>query len=662
MFGCLQLVCLLLLIAIPSDCSGQPQQSKQSSSSAESREQSQASLDTIIAKLGRLRNSALEYSLESTTWKRVLNAPKDLKHRFTRATLDTANRLLIEGNYGQCEELCEAVAAIDPAWPHSFFLYGVALSHEGKLDHAIVRIRRAVKLAKQNNFEADLPSYYLELAKCLLQSGRDAEALEYCREAWRAAPLQKSFLESVYAVLTRLQDHDNAYDAADKLLSLSKTSEEKSKSLHLKALSCAQLQRLHEAEELCRQSVVLNSSSMEPRLTLMTTLVKLGRPKEGLLVADDFYRDHKAQLKANDLERIAIHLSEPSLALHYWKRAYLLDPKNEGYRRELLTAQLLSNDRSVDFERKIDQDIYAKVFFRLVAVDHAYLKAKEVYDRLPSEGNLRLQLASKISKMAAGSRRWEDYAAVTLTLCLLEKEPALPRSRGHQIISRLAEVSSRQFEQAIDTRTLKVNHEVVDFNEELIRLGVATPKSCYQLVLTYACSDELQIALQNATEFVRKYPSNDELRVLKAALQLRLGYEKQALDTLRGQVRKAYSVEDLRQVRYQWEPYITREKMFDRIWSKKNTETDTHLKREQEYFWAKASACSSVHEKQKLIYLAAKMSIAREKYQEALAMLHTIDHLDKSGYELKAWCLQALDRPDEAASIRQKVLELWKRN
>lgn len=614
-------------------------------------------LDVLLNRLSCLQNSEQEYALELSIFKRFVDSPKAVHDAFTGQTLDTAYRLLVEKKYTQCEQLCRLVESVDPKWAHPHLIHSLLLDRQEKRDAAIVEVQQALKLARVDANRSDQAEYHRTLANYFLGAGKANEALIHSNEALKLSPKNIAILEQQYAIYSAI-DSDNAMRVADKLLALSGSPMEKAQALHLKALVLEKKSHFQQSATLCKQAIELAPTSLEPHLTLFSALINLTRLTEASALAEEYYRQNKSHLSADDLHRIANEFSSENciaiqcsrqsftstVAATFLRRAQTLEPKNPKYREAYRSRS----------------DAYAPFIYRLVVQDHNYGKAIEIFKQAGSNPNQSNELAVKILQKIPSNHCWEYFALATVTICLLKQEP--PKAQNVQTLSRLSAVACDQFDAALDIRLMSINAPVIEFLEELSRRSIAGPLQCRQLIISYACCDELSTALTKANQFVLRFPADEELRLLRATLHLRTGNEKLALADLRSLSQsKRYSIEDLRSQHRLCEHYLVRDKLFERTWSKKSEETDKHFEREQQYYLAKASTESSNEDRKQMQYLAARMAIAREQFQEALTILGKVEPLDCTGYELKSWCLQLLNRLEEATQCRQKVIELWRK-
>ena len=106
--------------------------------------------------------------------------------------------------FGEAAGICSDVLAIDPEHPSALALLGIVYAHQGRVDHAIEMLERAV------TYHAGVAAWHANLCSLYRLANRTQDALSAGQEAVRLAPDSADNLVNLSLVLSDLDDRERA--------------------------------------------------------------------------------------------------------------------------------------------------------------------------------------------------------------------------------------------------------------------------------------------------------------------------------------------------------------------------------------------------------------------------------------------------------------------
>ncbi|MBX9666118.1 MAG: hypothetical protein K2X93_00810 [Candidatus Obscuribacterales bacterium] len=595
-----------------------------------------------LHKLHESNNYAEERTLELNSLDIFRAANKNCKLAFTRLTMDNADKHFQKRQFGHAIALCEAIEGIDPAWGHPHYYIGLAMLEKGQRWKATTEIEKAISLTAPGSPELEV--YHSTLAQVFKELGKPDLATPHLSKTMKTVTDNALGLENEIHLLLQRRNSKEALTKISKLRALSKDTEMRTRCLWLRAVALSNEGMVSDSVELCRlvlKEPVSHRLHLEALLTLIASLCKQHQEIEAKAVTASYYENNKKQFSADDLDRLASVLF--AAKLESWKKFRQLADSAEP---SLVAAKSIQSEFSAG----------------------QIAEGARRLNHLSSEKEAGYSLTATLIKTSG-----EDYLLQTALLSNLYK--LLQRSDWDQqkllSLSEWNAMLEKQtwsaFNKTVEHKSNKSNKKYIDALEQVRKGMKLAPSVADQLVLFYACSDDLPEALKKANEVVVLYPGNVQLRKLRAALSLRMGDDQQVAEDLQhlsSTPTTISSIEELQKMQSNWEANTDKTELHRRLWNRNYKDTNTYLIRKQHDYLEQIPHAASTEHVVSLLKNAAKMSIGRGSYTEALEILDRaikVAGTDYQIYELKSWCLVGLNRRDQAQEARKTALQLRKK-
>ncbi len=567
------------------------------------------------------------------------SAEEPFRYSFTRLAMDNANKHFGMGQVDRVIDLSEAITKVDSHWGHPHFFIGLAMMQKGEQWQATKEFEKAISLARPESPELAL--YHSHLGRLLSDLGKRDQAKLHLQKANQKPPTSISGLENEIHQLLQRGDDSLALTRIAELQALSKNTEMRAKCLWLKAIALEHMGLHSDSVAACR--LVLKEPvgchlHLEALLTLVESLRKQHQQIEIEKAVEDFYGRYKRQLSADALDRLANVLS-------------LANAKSSAKFRAL--ADSLAPNM-----------VAAKSIRSEFVMGHNLEGSQQLCHSSRDKTSTFTLMAELVKPKELG---YAFDAALASQLYELLQDPGWDQEKKRSLrewSAMLENQTWQAFDKIVVLKSGKSNKKHIEQLVQVVRAMKLAPAIGRQLVLLYACSDDLPEALKRADEFVSLHPNDVELRKLRAALSLRLGNVKQVaadLHDLSVKQNADCSIDELHTMQSKWESNMDKVELQRRLWKHDYKDTTTHLKREQLYFMGRIPHAVSVEEQVSLLNNAAKMAIGRRSYTEALQILDRAIKMDSTNhqiYELRSWCLVGLNRREEAQKARYTALLL----
>lgn len=588
------------------------------------------------------KNYSEERALELKNLDVFRGADKNCKLAFTRLAMDNADKHFQMGQIDQVFSLCEAIEEIDPSWGHPHFYVGLAMLEKGQRWQATTEMEKAISLTAPGSPE--LEAYHSSLAQVFRDLGRPDLAAPHLSQTTKTVTDNAVGMENEIHRLLQRGNSKEALARISMLRAMSKDTEMRTRCLWLRAVALSNEGMVADSVELCRivlKEPVSHRMHLEALLTLIASLCKQHQEIEAKAVTDSYYENNKKKFSADDLDRLASVLF--AAKLESWKKFRQLADSAEP---SLVAAKSIQSEFSAgqiaEGARRLNQLSNEKVA--------AYSLTATLIKTSGEDYLLQTALLSNLYNLLKRTN-WDQQQLLSLSEwnAMLEKQ------------------TWSAFNKTVELKSKKSNKKYIDALEQVRKEMKLAPSVADQLVLFYACSDDLPEALKKANEFVVLYPGNAQLRKLRAALCLRMGDDQQVAEDLQhlsSTPTTISSIEELQKIESKWEANADKTEIQRRLWKRNYKDTNTYLIRKQHDYLEQIPHAASTEHVVSLLKNAAKMSIGRGSYTEALEILDRalkLDATDYQIYELNSWCLVGLNRRDQAQEARKTALQLRKK-
>ena len=241
--------------------------------------------------------------------------------------LGEALRLLRAGQSAKAGEICDAMLAFDPGQPDALHMGGVIALQSGRLDKAIERLGKLVRLQPDN------AGGHGDLGLALLTAGRLGDAEVVLATALKQRPAFPEAWLNLGNVMSALGRDPEAAECYTRALKLKPAFPEAHNNLAIVEL---RLGRPALALQGARQALKLRPTMAEASQTEALALDALGRPDEAIAVAQEAIRRRPRVASAHyDLGSIELHYGRLDDAAAHFREAIALEPGRGEWHRML---------------------------------------------------------------------------------------------------------------------------------------------------------------------------------------------------------------------------------------------------------------------------------------------------------------------------------------